>query len=79
MKELIRTDNAVMLSLLEVRLEDAGIKCVVLDRHTASAYGGAISSVLARLMVNEDDVAAAEKIMAQIESEADAASDDPEP
>ena len=68
MIELIRTGDAVFLSYLQVRLDDAGIKSVVLDRHTADAYAGALGSVGARVMVGEDDHDAAKRVLVQIQT-----------
>lgn len=68
MKEIVRTDNPVFLSFLEVRLEDAGIKSVVLDRYTSSAYGGALQAVGARVMVDDDDFETARRVLAEIEN-----------
>ena len=76
MKELIRTDDLVLLSLLEVGLDDASIKYVILDRHTASVYGGALPAVNARVMVDEDDLDASKRVLSDIQSTEEPPGDD---
>ena len=58
MRELIRSNNLVVLSCAESILSGAGIACVVLDRHT-----GVNAFVTPRLMVeNENYFAAAMRL-----------------
>jgi hypothetical protein len=64
MKELLSTSDAVRLSYLRMVLADAGIETVVLDAGVGSLWGAAIWP---RLMVDEDDLAQARRIVAQAE------------
>lgn len=65
MIELTRSDDAVFVSWLEMRLGDLGIKAVILDGYTSSAYGGALSAVQRRVMVNEADLARCRGLLAE--------------
>lgn len=56
MRELIRTHDLVVLSCAEAILSEAGIACVVLDRHT-----GLNAFVTPRLMVESENYLAATK------------------
>ena len=56
MRELIRTHDLVVLSCAEAILSEAGIVCVVLDRHT-----GLNAFVTPRLMVESANYLAATK------------------
>jgi Putative prokaryotic signal transducing protein len=64
-KELLSTSDAVRLSFLRAVLTDAGIETVVLDAGAGSLWGAAIWP---RLMVDEDDLAQAKRVIAQAES-----------
>jgi len=66
MKELIRTNNPVLLSWLQALLADAGIETVVLDAHT-SVIEGSIGAIPRRLMVADQDHAAARRVVAAAE------------
>lgn len=61
-KELLRTNDVVLLSWAEAVLGDAGIDAVVLDTHM-SVLDGSISAIPRRLMVADDDHAAAEALL----------------
>ena len=65
MEELIRTDDAVFLSWLLHRLEEAGIEPLVFDGHTAGAYAGVLTAIQSRVMVPAGDLAAARRILAE--------------
>jgi len=54
MKELLRTNDPVRLSFLQVLLKDAGIDSLVLDHHT-SLVEGSIGAIPRRLVVAERD------------------------
>lgn len=58
MKELLRTNDAVLLSWAQAALADAGIDAVVLDTHT-SILEGSIAAIQQRLMVTDGDYAEA--------------------
>lgn len=62
MKELLRTTDPVRLSWLLALLNDAGIEGIVLDTHT-SILEGSIGAIPRRLMVAEEDHAAACRLL----------------
>jgi len=53
-KEIVRTNDEVLLGFLECLLRDAGIESVVLDRNM-SALEGSVGVLPRRLLVTEDD------------------------
>ncbi|MBI3453927.1 MAG: DUF2007 domain-containing protein [Rhodospirillales bacterium] len=63
MKELLRTNDPVLLSWLDALLADSGIEAVILDAYTSSVEGS-ISAIPRRLMVADDDWAAASRVLA---------------
>ena len=63
MKELIRTNDAVLISFVESLLKDAGIGCFVADQNM-SVLDGSIGVLPRRVMVVDDDLAAARRILA---------------
>jgi hypothetical protein len=67
MKELLSTSDAVRLSYLRTVLAAAGIETVVLDAGAGSLWGSAITP---RLMVDEEDLAQARRLVAAAESDA---------
>jgi len=62
-KELLRTNNLVEISWIEAVLNGAGIPCVVLDAYM-SAVDGSIGALPRRIMVHDDDVDEARKLIA---------------
>lgn len=62
MKELIRTNDAVVISFVESLLRDAGIGCFVADQNM-SVLDGSIGILPRRVMVVDDDVEAARRIL----------------
>jgi hypothetical protein len=64
MKELLSTSDAVRLSFLRAVLADAGIRTVVLDAGAGSLWGSAVAP---RLMVDEDDLARARRLVDEAE------------
>ena len=62
MKELFRTNDAVLLSWLDALLTDARIEFVVLDAHT-SILEGSISAIPRRIVVDDEDHAAALRVL----------------
>ena len=71
MIELTRSGDAVFVSWLEMRLGELGIKTVVLDAHTSSAYGGALGAVQRRIMVDEADLDRSRQVLAEAADDAD--------
>ena len=66
MKELLRTNNAVYLSYAQAVLTDAGIDTLVFDNHT-SVMEGSLGVLPRRLMVLDDDLDRAKKVLAEAE------------
>lgn len=64
MKELLRTNDNVLLSYAAALLRDAGIVAVQLDTHT-SVLEGSIGAIPRRLMVPDADHAAAQALIDQ--------------
>jgi hypothetical protein len=54
MKELLRTNDPVRLSFLQLLLRDSGIESLVLDQRTSLAEGS-IGAIPRRLVVAERD------------------------
>ncbi len=63
MIELVRTNDAVLISWLAANLEAAGIGHVVLDAHTSNLEGS-IGAIPRRVMVLADDEVEARGILA---------------
>lgn len=63
MKELLRTNDAVVISFVESLLKDAGIGCLVADQNM-SVLDGSIGILPRRIMVLEDDMPTARRILA---------------
>ena len=64
MIELLRTNNAVLISWSTALLRDAAIEAIVLDAHM-SVLEGSIGALPRRLMVIEDDEALARRILGE--------------
>ena len=62
MKELIRTNDAVIISFVESLMKDAGIGCLVADRNM-SVLDGSIGVLPRRIMVLEEDMESARRIL----------------
>lgn len=62
MKELLRTNDAVLLSFAIALLREDGIEPVVLDTHT-SVLEGSIAAIPRRLMVADGDHARARRML----------------
>ena len=77
MKELLRTNDVVLLSFASALLRDAAIEPAVLDTHT-SILEGSIGAIPRRLMVADEDYARARVLLddALAEAAKGAASDD---
>ena len=66
MKELLRTNNFVYLSFAQAVLKDAGIDALVFDSHM-SVMEGSLGVLPRRLMVGDDDLLRAKKLLAEAE------------
>jgi hypothetical protein len=62
MVEIIRCNDPVLLTWVEALLKDAGINAMVLDQYT-SAVGGHLLPVARRVLVSEEDEAAARRLL----------------
>ncbi len=63
MKEILRTNDPVLISVAQSLLKQAGIEVLVFDGHAALAEGS-IGAIQRRLMVLDDDEAEARGIIA---------------
>lgn len=63
MKELVRTNDPVLISWLTVALRDQAIEAVVLDTHTA-ILEGSIGAIQRRVMVADADFFMASRVLA---------------
>ncbi len=61
MIELIRTNDAVVISFAQSLLRDAGIECLVADQNM-SVLDGSIGILPRRIMVADDDAEQARRI-----------------
>ena len=69
MKELIRTNNIVLISWLEARLAEDEIEVVVFDQY-ASAIEGQVGPIQCRVMVLDEDFPRAQWILQREQPEA---------
>ncbi len=65
MKELIRSNDPVLLSYLMSVLEEENIEAILLDEHT-SVLEGSIGAIQRRVMVLAEDLARAKQILVDI-------------
>ena len=63
MKEVLRTNDPVLLSVAQSLLKEAGIETLVFDGHTA-ILEGSVGAIQQRLMVLDEDESAARGIIA---------------
>lgn len=63
MREVLRTNDPVLISLAQSLLKEAGIEVLVFDGHT-SVLEGSIGAIQRRLMVVDEDERAARQIIA---------------
>lgn len=62
MKEILRTNDAVLVSAVEALLHGAGIPHVVLDRYM-SVLEGSLGILPRRIMVDDDDTGPARRLL----------------
>ena len=62
MRELVRTNDAVLVTAIEALLNGAGIGHVVLDQNM-SVLEGSLGILPRRILVADDDVRAARQVM----------------
>lgn len=62
MKELLRTNDAVLLTVIEAMFEEEGIGFFIADRHM-SVLEGSVGFLSRRVLVHDDDFARARRLM----------------
>jgi Putative prokaryotic signal transducing protein len=62
MRDVLKTNNAVLLNFAQVLLADAGIEAVVFDGHM-SVMDGSLGILPRRLMVSDGDFSQAERVL----------------
>jgi hypothetical protein len=62
MRDVLKTNDAVLLNFAEALLADAGIQAVVFDTHM-SIMDGSLGVLPRRLMVPEEDYARAKAVL----------------
>ncbi|MBT1155483.1 DUF2007 domain-containing protein [Aminobacter anthyllidis] len=62
MIELIRTNDAVIISFVESLLRDSGIGCFIADQNM-SVLDGSIGILPRRIMIDEDDADEARQLL----------------
>lgn len=62
MRTVTTSNDLVRLSFLHALLRDAGIECLLLDSH-ASAVEGSIGAIPRRLVVLEEDLGRARRLL----------------
>jgi hypothetical protein len=67
MRELTRSNDPIRLSFLTSLLSDAGIDSIILDSHT-SIVQGSLNMLEQRLMVAEQDLNRATRLMREAEA-----------
>lgn len=74
MKELIRTNDAVLVSFLEALLRDAGITAIVADQNM-SVLEGSIGVLPRRILVSDEDYEAALALASEAQKSRDVIQD----
>ena len=64
LRELVRTNDAVLISAIEALLNGADIPHLVVDRNI-SVLEGSIGAFQRRILVGEDEIDAARKLLAE--------------
>jgi hypothetical protein len=62
MIEIMRTNDAVVISFAQALLRDAGIECLVADQNM-SVLDGSIGILPRRILVTDDDAEAARRVL----------------
>jgi len=66
MKEVLRTNNLILISRVQEILNCEGIQHKLLDTHTSNIEGS-ISAIQRRIVVSEDDIQQAQKLISDLE------------
>lgn len=64
MRELVRTNDLVLVSAIEALLNGAGIDHLVLDQNM-SVLEGSLGIIPRRILVHEDDVVGARRLLTE--------------
>jgi len=64
MKELLRTNDLVLISFVRALLDEAGIEALYLDHHM-SLMEGSLGALPRRILVGEDDLPRARRILSE--------------
>jgi hypothetical protein len=64
LRELVRTNDLVLISFLESLLDEAGLAFFVADRHMSAAEGS-LGFLPRRILVVEDDFIAARRLVTE--------------
>jgi hypothetical protein len=64
LRELVRTNDLVLISFLETLLDEAGFAYFVADRHMSAAEGS-LGFLPRRILVAEDDLTAARRLLTE--------------
>lgn len=64
MKELLRTNDLVLISFVRALLAEADIEALYLDNHM-SLMEGSLGALPRRILVGEDDLARARRILSE--------------
>ena len=62
MREVLKTNDPVLLNFAQALLKDAGIEAVIFDTHM-SIMDGSAGFMPRRLMVVDDDIAEAQRVL----------------
>ena len=63
MREIVRTNDAVLITAIEALLKGAGIRHMVLDQNM-SVLDGSLGMLPRRIVVDDDDVARTRRLLA---------------
>jgi hypothetical protein len=64
LRELVRTNDLVLISYVEFLLRSAGLSCLVADRHMSAAEGS-LGFLPRRILVEDDDLARARRLLGE--------------
>ena len=63
MIEVLSSNDPVRINFAQAVLRDFGIHAVTLDENTSALFGGALPWVKRRILVSEDDLAQAKRVL----------------
>ena len=67
MKEVLRTNNLILISLVQSILNNAGIRNILLDTHTSNIEGY-ISAIQRRMVIFDEDFHQSQKLINSLEN-----------